>query len=184
MRERLYRSRTDRVLFGVAGGMADWLDIDPSVVRLVWAILVLFGGAGLLLYIVAALVIPEEPYEPIGAPGMAPGAAPGATPGTAAGPVTGDAGATADATAAGAGATGWASYADARAARRAARAAHRAEHGNSAGIIFGVILVLVGGWFLLQNAIPGLDSRWLWPGLLVVIGVLLVAAAIRRPQAP
>ena len=61
MRERLYRSRTDRVLFGVAGGMADWLDVDPSVVRLVWAILVLFGGAGLLLYIIAALVIPEEP---------------------------------------------------------------------------------------------------------------------------
>ena len=35
MRERLYRSRTDRMIFGVAGGMADWFDLDPSLVRLV-----------------------------------------------------------------------------------------------------------------------------------------------------
>ena len=62
MRERLYRSRSDRMLFGVAGGMAEWLDLDPSVVRLVWALLILAGGIGLLLYIVAAIVVPEEPY--------------------------------------------------------------------------------------------------------------------------
>ncbi len=191
MHERLYRSRTDRVLFGVAGGMADWLDVDPSVVRLVWAILVLFGGAGLLLYIIAALVIPEEPYEPIPATGMPSGAVPGTTPAGAPGSAMADAGFGGD-TASGGPATGaagaapssWASYADARAARRAARAARRAERGNNAGVIFGVILVLVGAWFLMQNVIPGLDDRWLWPGLLVVIGVLLVVAAIRRPPAP
>src|SRR6185369_11681187 len=79
MRERLYRSRSDRMLFGVAGGMADWLDMDPSVVRLIWALLILAGGIGLLLYIVAAIVVPEEP---LGMPGMA-GAA--AAPGAAAG---------------------------------------------------------------------------------------------------
>src|SRR6185503_2565953 len=61
VRERLYRSRSDRMIFGVAGGMADWLDLDPSLVRLVWALLVLAGGIGFLLYIVAAVVIPEEP---------------------------------------------------------------------------------------------------------------------------
>ena len=62
-RERLYRSRSDRVLFGVAGGMADWLDQDPAVVRLLWALFVVFGGVGLVIYIIAAIVIPEEPYE-------------------------------------------------------------------------------------------------------------------------
>ena len=187
MRERLYRSRTDRVLFGVAGGMADWLDVDPSVVRLVWAILVLFGGAGLLLYIIAALVIPEEPYEPVGVmPGMPPGAVPGATPGAGyTGAAAGDAGTAATMPAApGAPASGWTSYADARAARHAARAARRAERGNNAGIVFGVILILVGGWFLLRTMVPGLDDRWLWPGLLVVVGLLLVVAAIRRPAPP
>lgn len=61
MRERLYRSRSDRMIFGVAGGMAKWLDLDPAVVRLVWALLVIAGGVGLLLYIVAAIVVPEEP---------------------------------------------------------------------------------------------------------------------------
>lgn len=81
MRERLYRSRSDRMLFGVAGGMAKSLDLDPSVVRLVWALLVLAGGVGLLLYIVAAIVIPEEPLG--GAAGAASGDSAGAAgPGT------------------------------------------------------------------------------------------------------
>jgi phage shock protein PspC (stress-responsive transcriptional regulator) len=161
VRERLYRSRTDRVLFGVAGGMADWLDVDPSVVRLVWALLVVFGGAGLILYIIAAIVIPEEPWA-VAAPGMAPATGePGAAP-----------------------APGMASTTDPRAEWRAARAARRAERGNNAGIIFGVILILAGAWFLLKSYVPLLDDRWLWPGILVVIGVLLVVAAMRRPSPP
>src|SRR6266542_6490911 len=61
--ERLYRSREDRMLFGVAGGMADWLDMDPAVVRIVWALLIFAAGMGVLLYIVAAIVIPEEPLD-------------------------------------------------------------------------------------------------------------------------
>ncbi len=193
MRERLYRSRTDRVLFGVAGGMADWLDVDPSVVRLVWALLVLFGGAGLLLYIVAAIVIPEEPYDYV-MPGPMPGAMP---PGAVSGSVPGGASpgepgaAPADAAmggGAGPGGSGtapaWASYADARAARRAARVARRAERGGNAGIIFGIILILVGAWFLAKDALPWLDDRWFGPGILVLIGALLLVAALRRPAPP
>lgn len=192
MHERLYRSRTDRVLFGVAGGIADWLDVDPSVVRLVWVILVLFGGAGLLLYIIAAIVIPEEPYEAVGMPpgmaGMPAGAVAGTTPGA-----PGDAASGATGAVPGTGVTpppgavpttAWTTYAEARAARRAERAARRAERGNGAGIVFGVILILVGGWFLLRTAIPTLDDRWLGPGVLVVIGLLLVVAAVRRPGPP
>ena len=78
MRERLYRSRGDRMLFGVAGGMARYLDLDPSLVRIAWVLLVFAGGAGLLLYLIAAIVIPEEP---LGAPAPPP-AAP-SEPGTA-----------------------------------------------------------------------------------------------------
>ena len=81
MRERLYRSRDDRMLFGVAGGMAEWMDLDPAVVRLVWALLILAGGVGLLLYIVAAIVIPEAPY---GMVSTAPAAGMPADAGTAA----------------------------------------------------------------------------------------------------
>src|SRR5215212_2990085 len=61
MRERLYRARRDRMLFGVAGGLARYLGIDSSIVRLVWVLLFLAAGTGILLYIVAAVVIPEEP---------------------------------------------------------------------------------------------------------------------------
>jgi phage shock protein C len=80
MRERLYRSRGDRMLFGVAGGMARYLDLDPSLVRIAWVLLVFAGGAGLLLYIIAAIVIPEEPLGAPAAPLASPsdaGAAPG-----------------------------------------------------------------------------------------------------------
>jgi phage shock protein C len=63
MRDRLYRSRTDRMLFGVAGGLARYFGIDSSIVRLVWVLLFLAAGTGILLYIVAAVVIPEEPMD-------------------------------------------------------------------------------------------------------------------------
>jgi phage shock protein C len=166
VRERLYRSRTDRILFGVAGGMAEWLDVDPSVVRLVWALLVVFGGAGIILYIIAAIVIPEEPWEAAVGPGMAP------PPGAAASPP--EAGSETAAPA----------YPDPRAARRAARAARRVERGNSAGVVFGLVLILIGAWFLLKAYLPALDDRWLWPGILVAIGILLVVAALGRPRPP
>lgn len=60
MSERLYRSREDRMLAGVAGGLAEMWDADPSLVRIVWALLVVVsGGIALLVYIVMAIVVPE-----------------------------------------------------------------------------------------------------------------------------
>lgn len=65
MNRRLYRSRTDTVIGGVAAGLADYLNADPALVRIAWAILVpLTGGAALLAYIVAWIVVPEAPAEP------------------------------------------------------------------------------------------------------------------------
>ncbi len=60
MSKRLFRSSTDRILAGVAGGMAAYFDVDVSIVRLVWLLLVLAGGSGLLLYVIAAIIIPTE----------------------------------------------------------------------------------------------------------------------------
>ena len=69
MSDRLYRSRDDRILTGVAGGVAEQLDADPSLIRIVWAVLiVLTGGLALLVYIVMAVVVPER-----GRPGRSPG---------------------------------------------------------------------------------------------------------------
>ena len=62
MTRRLYRSRTDTVLGGVAAGLAKYLNADPALVRIAWAILVpVTSGAAFLAYIVAWIVIPEEP---------------------------------------------------------------------------------------------------------------------------
>jgi phage shock protein C len=83
MTRRLYRSRTDVVWTGVAGGVAQWLNVDPSIVRVAWVILT-FPTAGMaaLLYLVMWLVVPVEPAP---AATAAPGAAP-ATPDAAATP--------------------------------------------------------------------------------------------------
>src|SRR3954447_2989722 len=62
MGTRLYRSRDDRMLAGVAGGLAEMWDADPSLVRIVWALLVvLTGGIALVVYVVMALVAREGP---------------------------------------------------------------------------------------------------------------------------
>ncbi len=58
---RLYRSRSDRMVAGIAGGLAEYLNIDSTIVRLLFVFFALAGGPGLLVYIVMLLVVPEEP---------------------------------------------------------------------------------------------------------------------------
>lgn len=58
--KRLTKSQNDKKLCGVCGGVAEYLNLDPTVVRLLWVLLTVFGGAGLLAYIVAAFIMPEE----------------------------------------------------------------------------------------------------------------------------
>jgi phage shock protein PspC (stress-responsive transcriptional regulator) len=59
--KRVYRSRTDRVLGGVCSGLGKYLGLDPVLLRVLWAIAFFVGGAGLLAYIIAWIIIPEEP---------------------------------------------------------------------------------------------------------------------------
>ncbi|MGH2455690.1 MAG: PspC domain-containing protein, partial [Candidatus Limnocylindria bacterium] len=80
MNRRLYRSRTDSILGGVAGGVADYLDVDPSIVRIVWAILgIVTGGIFVVLYVVMWIVVPEAP-GPVPAGGRPAAPAAGTTP--------------------------------------------------------------------------------------------------------
>jgi phage shock protein PspC (stress-responsive transcriptional regulator) len=57
---KLRKSRTNKMLTGVCGGIGESFGIDPTIIRLVWAILTVFAGTGLLLYILAAIIIPED----------------------------------------------------------------------------------------------------------------------------
>ena len=59
--KRLYRSRKDRMLGGVCAGLGEHLDVDPTVIRLVWVVLTAISmGTGILVYILAWIIIPEE----------------------------------------------------------------------------------------------------------------------------
>ena len=196
MNRHLYRSRDDRMLAGVAGGLAELWDADPSLVRIVWALLVvLTGGIALVVYIVMAIVVPEEDdprawggrstawSAPSGATaGDAPGAAPIGTadvPGSAA--FSDPAAATGPAAAPPAG--DWhQARADAREMRREARAARRAARGSggrSGALIIGVLFILVGVWYLVREYLPTVDWDWFWPLVLVGVGVLVLVLAIR-----
>lgn len=61
MEKRLYKSNTDKKLDGVCAGIANYFNIDPTLVRLAWVIFSLAGGSGVLAYIIAAIVMPREP---------------------------------------------------------------------------------------------------------------------------
>ena len=58
--KRLYKSSENSMLCGVCGGIAEYFDIDPTLVRLAWVILTCFGGAGIWAYIIAAIIIPKR----------------------------------------------------------------------------------------------------------------------------
>lgn len=59
--KRLYRSRYEKKIGGVCAGLADFFQIDVTVVRLIWVLLAVFAGTGILAYIIAWIIIPEEP---------------------------------------------------------------------------------------------------------------------------
>ena len=60
--KRLYKSSTNRVLCGVCGGIGEYFNIDPTIIRLIFVLFVLGVGSGLLAYIVAAIIMPEQKY--------------------------------------------------------------------------------------------------------------------------
>jgi phage shock protein C len=166
MNQRLYRSRTDSVLGGVAGGVAEYLDADPSIVRIIWAILgIVTGGILVVLYIVMWIVVPEAPAS----------AAPlsGAPAPAAASAVTGDtAGDTADA-----------AEGEDGASVAAQQAPPRRRSSGGGTLVFGLILVGLGAYFLIREYVPQIDTDRLWPIGLVALGLVLVVASLRRPRA-
>jgi phage shock protein C len=145
MNRRLYRSHTESVLGGVAGGVAEYLDLDPAIVRVAWALLALItGGVFFVLYIVMWIVVPYPPEsgEPVASEPAAPGAA---------GPAT------------------W----------NAQPVPRRSRSGTGSWIV-GLILVVLGLYFLGLEYLPDINLDRLWPLGLVLVGVVLLFGALRR----
>ena len=164
MTERLYRSPDDRILAGVAGGVAEILDADPSIVRIVWALLiVLTGGIALLVYIVMAIVVPERPVgvEVRGSSdttGMA-STSPAAPDG------------------------GWiapdGSIVPMATTPPTRRARQRDPASRARGaLVAGLILILIGGYFLVRQFVPSIDLGLWWPTVAIGLGVVLVVLAL------
>jgi phage shock protein C len=153
MNRRLYRSDSEKVLGGVAGGVAEYLDADPSIVRVIWAVLALItGGVFFVLYIVMWIVVPFGPESEL--------------------PV--------DAAAASGGEQGGEPGAAAPAAWNARPARRRSRGSGGGSWIVGTVLIGLGLYFLAREYVTWLDVNRLWPLGLVVLGVLLLLVAIRR----
>jgi phage shock protein C len=157
MNRRLYRCRHNRMLAGVASGMAEYFDVDPTLIRVLWLISIFFGGLGIFAYIVLAIIMPSEPD-------VVPGAQP----------------ATGEATAepSDAAASGWHSV--------PATHRHASRDNGRIVTFAGIALILFGALALVGVYLPDLadGGRFLWPAFILGIGVLLVAGAVRRDTTP
>ena len=68
MPKRLHRSRTEKMIAGVCGGLAEYFDVDPTLVRLAWVFITLLAGVGILLYLVMWVIMPLDLPAPPGEP--------------------------------------------------------------------------------------------------------------------
>lgn len=170
MNRRLYRSVDDRILAGVAGGIAETYDFDPALVRVAWALLILFsGGLFLILYVIMALVIP-----------LAPDSLPAAGAPFGGQPADELTQADHDPAAMAAAPTG-AAYLSERQARRARRREQGPGNDMAGPVVFGLILILAGAFLLLRQYVPAIDWGQLWPLILIAIGGVLLLVAVARP---
>jgi len=203
--ERLYRSPADRVIAGVAGGLAVWLDIDPSLVRIGWVLLGIFtGGIFVVVYFVMMIVVPLPPPGWMPRPRNLPGGAPppgwqptraqygdpAAPPAWGQSPAAGSGApppAWGQQPPAGTGGTAPGGYPD-----QPAPAWGSGQPGGgpdpapwtppkprNAGIVAGAVLILLGAWFLVDQYIH-INWDLVWPVIVIGLGVVLIAAALRR----
>jgi phage shock protein PspC (stress-responsive transcriptional regulator) len=159
---RLYRCRHDKRIAGVASGLAEYFDLDPSLIRVFWVLSIFVGGVGVFAYIAMAIIVPLEPEEGL----MTAGPGTGDLPGDSAS--TQKTGSTVGAP------TDWHSM--------AADHRHASRGTGRATTWFGIILMLFGALALVDAVLPAwADSgRFLWPAFILGIGALLVASGVRR----
>jgi phage shock protein C len=156
--KRLYRSITDRKLAGVAGGLAEYFMIDPLLTRLIFVVLTLAGGGGVLIYIVLWIVTPEQHYTPHNInmgnqtpprgdhPENEPQKEPGYSESTPfATPVS-----------------------------------KTPLNPNKGSLIGGLVLITLGALFLADQLIPQIQFEDLWPIILIVVGVGLLIKTITK----
>ena len=124
MDKKLYRSRRNSMIGGVCGGLGEYLNVDPTIMRLVAVLLIFADGIGLIAYIIAWIIIPRNPE-------------------LEAEIVT-------------------------------------SERSELNRLLPGLALILLGLIFLLNNLIPWFRFRYLWPLILIVLGIFILIKAQRK----
>jgi len=151
--KRLYRSRNDRKIGGVAAGLADYLVVDPLLIRLLFVILFFAGGGGLLIYIILWIVTPEQPFIPATGNTVPPSPENQAPPSQE-------------------------SWSSSSSVPPPAVTPESDAHRGS--LIGGLVLITLGAIFLADEFIPRWDFGDLWPVLLIVIGGGLLINAMNK----
>lgn len=173
--KQLYRSKTDRVIAGVCGGLAEYLGIDPTIVRVVAVLLAFVNGIGLVAYVILWVVVPEEGeramYEqwgPRGSEAMH-ASAPDEPPGTPEPPEPGP--------------PLPPPPPQQQYSQPEPPQPGRDQEQSGArrgGTVAGIVLIVLGLLFLANQFIPGFDIGKLWPLILVAIGIAIIFRAGRR----
>jgi phage shock protein C len=163
MGRKLYRSRRERMVSGVCGGIAEYFEIDPTLIRLIAVVLAVASfGTAFVVYLVMAIVVPEEPADTAEGSGTAmstpPGpAAPAPPPAATVAPVAAPPAPPAPPTAPPTPPPG------------AGQPQHHRR--GRGGVAFGVILVFLGLALLVSQFVPGIELWRMWPLIIVVIGI-------------
>ncbi|MCK6615568.1 MAG: PspC domain-containing protein [Ignavibacteriales bacterium] len=137
MKRRLYRSTREKMLAGVAGGLAEYFEVDPVLVRLAFVLLFFFNGVGLLLYIVAIFIIPRDDAAYRIAPENV-------------------------------------SSESSQEGEIKSQNEQESEKKSKSRMIFGAILMVVGGLLLLSDVFPSVDFGDILPLVLLGLGSWLV----------
>ncbi|HZY43859.1 MAG TPA: PspC domain-containing protein [Anaerolineae bacterium] len=151
---RVYRSKTDSMIGGVCGGLGAYFGIDPTLVRLIFVLMAVFGGGGVLIYLILWIVIPLE----------------GQTAATPQQTINANAQELADR--ARDFGKGFERSFDRSAAKRT---------GHNGAVLFGIALIVLGGLFLLQNLLR-INFSQFWPVILIVIGLAMLVPLFKRTQ--
>lgn len=149
MYKKLYRSVTDKMLGGVCGGLAEYFAIDPVIVRLIFVLAVIFGGSGILAYIILWIIIPQKPYI--------------ITPYNT-NPTGGNSQPDAD-------------EKKSEDAQTNMNTINVNSIQNNRSIYAGAFLILLGGIFLLDNFIPHFHFGDFWPLILIGLGLAIILNA-------
>ncbi len=149
--KRLYRSAKSKVFGGVAGGIAEYFDIDPIIIRLLFVIIAFAGGGGAIVYLILWIALPLEPITMfnmnMGSASATDAGNPEAQDATDTNPGASD----------------------------SFKMPVKTE--NRSGLIGGIILISLGLIFLANRFIPNINFGDLWPLLLVILGGVLIATS-------